>query len=343
MAPGKIWALAAMLPAALAAQSDHPCAACHPAEAASQPRTLMGRAMETPGRQELLKQRPKWSVEANGYRYSIESKDGINIYTVTDGSSSLSLPIRYAFGTGAAGQTFVFEHEGRFYESMVSYYRGLDSLAVTVGSERLKPKNLVEAMGRDITGSESLRCFGCHSTNGVSQGKVTPDTMRPGLQCEHCHPEAAAHMEALKAGKDAAIPKRLGELSAEDMSQNCGECHRTWDTVVRMRTWGEVNVRFEPYRLANSKCFLGNDDRIKCTACHDPHADLVRDDAAYDVKCQACHGKAPVAGKAMQKPCPVSERNCVSCHMPKVEVPGGHAIFADHQIRIVRAGDKYPN
>jgi hypothetical protein len=29
--------------------------------------------------------------------------------------------------------------------------------------------------------------------------------------------------------------------------------------------------------------------------------------------------------------------------MPKIDLPGAHAKFTDHQIRIVRAGDPYPN
>jgi hypothetical protein len=29
--------------------------------------------------------------------------------------------------------------------------------------------------------------------------------------------------------------------------------------------------------------------------------------------------------------------------MPKVQLPGGHMTFTDHQIRIVKAGDAYPN
>jgi hypothetical protein len=28
--------------------------------------------------------------------------------------------------------------------------------------------------------------------------------------------------------------------------------------------------------------------------------------------------------------------------MPKVELPAAHAVFTDHQIRIVRAGDPFP-
>jgi len=35
-------------------------------------------------------------------------------------------------------------------------------------------------------------------------------------------------------------------------------------------------------------------------------------------------------------------KNCVTCHMEKLEVPGTHAVFTDHWIRVVKAGAKYP-
>jgi len=43
------------------------------------------------------------------------------------------------------------------------------------------------------------------------------------------------------------------------------------------------------------------------------------------------------------KICPVAKENCVTCHMPKVALAGGHAIYTDHEIRIVKPGDAYPN
>lgn len=317
------------------------CATCHREQALLQPKTPMGIGIELPTDQAVLKEHTRLTYESNGYKYVIERKDGVSIYTVSDGVSSLALPIRYAFGVSA--QTFVLEYDGHFYESLVSYYPTAGGLAITMGSERVRPHSLVEAMGRKTSGEEIVSCFGCHSSGGVSQGKLTLESMKPGLDCEHCHPGANAHQEAMSQGKPAAVPKRLGDLSAEDMSKFCGACHRTWDTVVRLRAWGAVNVRFQPYRLANSKCFLGNDRRISCTACHDPHANLVRDDASYDHNCLACHGKLSSAGPSPQKSCPVSTSNCVSCHMPKVELPGSHSVFTDHHIRIVHAGDRYPD
>ena len=54
-------------------------------------------------------------------------------YTVTDGKETLTLPILYAFGEGKAGQTYVLEYQGEYYESLVSYYKDIRGLDFTVG------------------------------------------------------------------------------------------------------------------------------------------------------------------------------------------------------------------
>ena len=300
----------------------------------------MGIGIELPPGQDTLKAHPKLEFESNGYAYSIERKDDASFYTVRDGAGSLTLPIQYAFGVSM--QTFVLEREGRFYESLVSYYPSIGGLAVTMGSERMRPGNLVEAMGRETSNAEITACFNCHATGAVREGALRLDSLRPGLDCEHCHAGADDHMRALTGGKPGPIPSRLGRMTAEDTSTFCGQCHRTWDSVVRMRLWGQLNVRFQPYRLANSKRFLGNDRRIACTACHNPHRDLVREDTGYDAKCLACHSTAAAASSSW-KTCPVSKANCVSRHMPKVELPGGHSVFTDHTIRIAHVGGAYPD
>jgi len=321
------------------------CATCHRAEAEAQPKTAMGIGMELPPNQTVLRAHPKLTFERNGYTYTIESSGDQSTYTVSDSGGKFSLPIRYAFGVHS--QTFVLEYEGRFYESMVSYYASLNGLDVTVGNGKISPHNLVEAMGRLTSDTEITACFGCHSTGAVSDGKLTLASIQPGLTCEHCHAGAKAHLESLAAGKAGPLPKRLGQMNAEQTSRFCGECHRTWDEIVKLRQFGEANVRFQPYRLANSRCFVGDDPRIRCTACHDPHADPVREAAPYDHNCLACHSQnaLPVAGQDVPLPkvCPVAQKKCVTCHMPKVKLPGGPSVFDDHQIRIVRSGDPYPN
>ncbi|HVT94815.1 MAG TPA: multiheme c-type cytochrome [Bryobacteraceae bacterium] len=322
-------------------QAAEPCAACHREQAHYQPQTPMGRALELPPDQTILKTHPLLRFSKAGYSYTITRKDGTSTYTVTDGKDTLAIPIHYALGIRS--QTFVLQYEGRFYESLVSYYDSIDGLGVTMGAERIQPHNLVEAMGRALPDAEAASCFGCHTTGGVKNGRLDVESMKPGIQCEHCHTGAAVHAADIVHGKTDTLPPRLGQLSAEDLSNFCGTCHRSWETVVRMRVWGPVNVRFQPYRLANSKCFRGTDARIRCVACHDPHRDLARDDASYDVKCLACHASTKETAGKTAPACPVSQKDCVSCHMPKTALPGGQATFTDHEIRIVRPNEGYPN
>lgn len=326
-------------------QSRFTCATCHRAEAEPQPRTAVGMGMELPPDQSLLRAHPKLEFSRHGYTYSIETAGSRSTYTVSGATGALSLPIRYAFGVH--NQTFVLEYEGRLYESIVSYYEPLNGLGVTVGDGKIEPHNLVEAMGRLTSDEETTACFGCHSTGAVNDGKLTLASIVPGLTCEHCHAGANTHMQALARGAPGPAPKKLGAMSAEQTSQFCGQCHRTWEEIVEQRQFGPANVRFQPYRLANSRCFVGDDPRIRCTACHDPHADPVREAGAYDRNCLACHSPnaAPVAGDNVPraKLCPVARDKCVGCHMPKLKIPDGPTLFSDHQIRIVRPGDPYPN
>jgi formate-dependent nitrite reductase cytochrome c552 subunit len=113
-------------------------------------------------------------------------------------------------------------------------------------------------------------------------------------------------------------------------------------------------VRFQPYRLFTSRGHDPDDTRLRCTTCHNPHEDPVLDAAFYDPKCLACHrstaslkskdvAKAEEKGGRSDKACPVADRLCVSCHMPKVDVPGTHFQFTDHRIRIAKSGEPFPN
>ncbi len=113
-----------------------------------------------------------------------------------------------------------------------------------------------------------------------------------------------------------------------------------------MGATGVANVRFQPYRLENSRCWGDGDARLTCIACHDPHQPLAHDSAAYDEKCLACHLVSPAKKQSQDhlgKACPVGNKGCVTCHMPLVALTNMHAPFTDHRIRIVRPGAPYPD
>lgn len=332
-------------------KTESACVSCHRARSESQPRTPMGRALALPGANSVLKDIPKLTVRKGPYIYTIETHGGESTYSVSDGTRTITLPIHWNFGAGA--QTWVLERDGHQYESAVSYYPSIPGLDFTTGDEDLKPKNLDEAVGRPIELRETKVCFGCHASNAVTNGKMTYETLRPGVTCEHCHAGTAAHLTDAVNGDFDSTPPDLRKKSAEDISNFCGQCHRSWETVVRNHWRGDLTVRFQPYRIANSRCFDGADPRISCIACHDPHQDIVRQDSTYDAQCLACHSSsaAPLASSSPSedrpqthaKSCPTAKSDCVSCHMPKIKLPNGHLTFTDHQIRIVKPGEPFPN
>lgn len=314
------------------------CATCHAAEASKQPLTPMAHAMEPVSECTILKTHPLLTFQSGKYSYRIERQGAQSVYSVTDGVRNFSVPIGWAFGLGLAGQTYVFEKDGLLYESRVSFYNAIEGLDLTMGAINQAPLDLLQAAGREMGKQDSAQCFHCHASNAGEGLRLDLRALTPGLDCERCHGAAGDHLAGFKTGQPVAM-KKLNDGTAEHMNVFCGACHRTWDEVATGPKLGVANVRFQPYRITNSKCYDTDDARISCIACHDPHRALNRDDASYDSKCVACHSEG---GKATAQLCKVSKSNCVSCHMPKIGMPGSHHNFVDHQIRIVRANETYP-
>jgi Cytochrome c554 and c-prime len=331
------------------------CASCHPSQARTQPYTSIAHALQLPSTNPILKAHPLLTFHRGAYNYKVETVGENSTYSVTDGTQTITLPIRW--GLGVHGQTWVLEQNGKLHESLVSYYPTISGLDITTGHEDINPATLEEAVGPEMIKNQSKACFGCHATNVLLNGNLSLETLQPGITCQHCHQGAMLHATDANAGNFDTAPPKLGRLSSESISNFCGQCHRTWETVVRSHWAGSVNARFPAYRLANSRCFDGADPRISCIACHDPHQNLVHEASNYDSKCLACH--APPIGVAAEpataaaasatreqaKVCPVAKSGCTTCHMPKIPSPngGGHYIFTDHQIRVVKPGEPYPD
>ncbi len=319
------------------------CRGCH-WQAISQPSTTMGHALETVTHCKVLATHPTLTTVQGKYTYRIERKGDQSIYSVTDGTGTVSMPIRWALGASfAIGQTYILEKDGELYESRVSWFRELKGLGPTLGNQNYLPVNLADAAGRRISQDEKLRCIGCHATNAVLGKELTLQSMLPGVQCAHCHADLEAHLSEQEgwprpSHKTPEQSFQLEGTSAQQVSDFCGNCHRTWAEIASQANPGIGNVRFQPYRLTESQCFDPDDKRISCVACHDPHKELDPAAKNYDAKCQACHGGKKRGAKA----CRVSTSNCVSCHMPKLELPGAHYRFTDHRIRIVKPGEPYP-
>ncbi|MBL8203704.1 MAG: hypothetical protein JNM09_05695 [Blastocatellia bacterium] len=319
------------------------CAECHGDKVKSQAHTLMGQALEPVATSGILTKHPKLSFRTGPYSYEIVRKGDQSFYTVTDGKETITLPILYAFGLGFAGQTYVLQGSGVFLESRLSFYNDILGLDTTIGQARDVPTSLDDAVGRVMSKDETLQCFGCHTTGTVKGGKLDYQNLVPGIGCEACHGPGGEHIELGKKGEPNAHKIfNPGKLSGDDLSQEfCASCHRSVEDVTALpRLGGMNNVRFQPYRIFNSKCY-SDDRRISCIACHDVHQPMKDEAAAYDAKCAACH-TAKAAEPAATRLCKVESKNCTSCHMPKIELPGAHFKFTDHRIRIVKPGEPFP-
>lgn len=332
---------------AAAGQTSHVTAAdcrnCH-READSQPSTSMGQALENVEQCSNLIEHPDLTTVQGKYTYRIKRVGNQSLYSVTDGTNTISVPIRWAVGASfAIGQTYILEKDGEWYESRVSWFRELHGLGPTLGSQDIAPASLADAVGRRMSHDDKVRCLACHATNAVRGQEVTLPSLIPGVQCAHCHANLDAHVSEqeglpIPADQSHDQPLQLKNTSAQEVGDFCGQCHRTWAEIAAQQKPGIGNVRFQPYRLTESQCFDPYDKRISCLACHDPHKQVDSRPTDYDPKCTACHGGRKTGAKS----CPVSTTRCVTCHMPKLELPGAHYRFTDHRIRIVKPGEPYP-
>lgn len=289
------------------------------------------------------------SFQQAPYTYRIV-RDGDAVFaSVGDGDSSISRPLSFAFGTGIVGQTYIYEVDSNLFESRVSYYAAFKGLDLTTGHLRLPPPDLERALGRPLGQPEAQKCFGCHTTASTTANRFDPDQSLAGITCEACHGPGSRHVQAMKTGqiergkKLILNPESLDAASSVDF---CGACHRTTQDVFEMNARGVATVRFQPFRFEESRCWSRANGQLTCVTCHDPHQPLAHGKASYDQICLRCHSQGLSGSQNEGRrtlACSVSKVDCVSCHMPKVEVPGMHYAFTDHRIRVAKTSAPYPD
>lgn len=321
---------------------DASCFKCHTRIAALQESTPMYHAGARAAQSEILITHNLLQFKEGGFSTSVASSSKAVPFTVNDGVSEASAPAIWAMGF-KKGQTYVLEKDGAYLESRLSFFTSIHSLDITPGQSRDLPDSVECALGRKLRIDEAQRCFSCHTTAAVTSKMFDSETAIPGVTCEACHGPGAAHVASM-TGHDleqATAIMNPAHLSPSDSVDFCGACHSTWADVVEMnRKIGLAEIRFQPYGLEQSRCWgTSGDARMTCIACHDPHQPLVREPGAYDSKCLACHGlnDAPGGAHTAKTVCKVATSNCVTCHMPKYELPEMHAVFTDHDIRVVHA------
>jgi hypothetical protein len=302
----------------------------------------MGQALALPQDAQALRRNPPLTFRNGPYSYAILTTSNGSTYNMADGKQTVSVPILWAVGyaLGGVGQTYIFQYGGHYFESQVSFYEGTQSLGITMGHITQPPFLLEAALGYRISEPALCVCLNCHATSAVREGRLATDQMVPGVSCERCHGPGAGHISAVKAGKFTDLQiLNPGRGSAVAITGFCGSCHRTARDANQLSVRGVANVRVQGYRLERSRCYNKDDPRISCTTCHDPHRPLVRTAGYYDARCVACHD----GPSANTHACSISTHDCVTCHMPKVQIPGVPAMFTDHWIRVAKPHEPYPD
>lgn len=329
------------------------CRECHAEKFADQSTTAMRRTAFSANASQALHSHPRLTFEVGPYHYLIETDAQHSLYSVTNGKETLSSPLLWAFGTPRVGQSYLFKRDdGHFYEARVTYFATLKTLGFTPSRDLLSPKDVDEAMDRQVPMTEVKKCFSCHTTASVIGDEFDEQHLIPGVTCEACHSPGSKHVAAMKQLMKGNLNVadnsvfNSAHLPPNDAVEFCGACHGTWWDVKLSGTTGPSTTRSAPYRLVTSKCWgKAGDARLVCTACHDPHVPLQTDDASYDHACLRCHTTARGVALTAEHPgksCPVAKSKCTSCHMPKVYVKEMHDNFTDHRIRIARAGEPFP-
>jgi hypothetical protein len=339
------------------------CARCHAGIARSQQASAMGRTAMLARSAEILRDHPHLRFQYADDTFRIETKAGpggvTSTYSAEDKTHTSSDPLLWIFGTGRVGQSYLFKKEdGHFYEARVTFFRSLNNIGFTPARSLEHPTDLETAMGRRVETAELIRCFSCHATAVNIADNFNEKGLTAGVTCEACHGPGAAHVQLMQPdGKVAPVHKDSAifdpsHLSPTESVEFCGACHGSWWDVKLAHVTGPSTTRSAPYRLVTSKCWgKEGDERLKCTACHDPHKDLATDIASYDEACLRCHANGSAAATRAAKvatittsrapACPVATSKCASCHMPQVYVPEMQNTFTDHRIRVVHPGEAF--
>jgi len=291
---------------------------------------------------------PESTFRIGQYSYKIFRDGGQELYSVSDSVNTISNPLEWAFGSGSRGQSYLFRYGGNLYEARISFFRDR-GFNISPDHPDTPSKTLELALGRVIDRKEEVACFGCHTVASSTNGRFEPGQLMPGISCEGCHGPGAAHVAIAKAG--ANVPGLIynpARLSAAQSVDFCGACHRTWWDASLFS--GIRTVRFPAFRLESSRCWGNGDKRLTCAACHNPHRPLQHIASAYDTNCLSCHrlkatasmqvsptsSGQPTKGQPLAPACPTGTSRCVTCHMPKYEIPSMRTIFTDHKIQVVR-------
>jgi predicted CXXCH cytochrome family protein len=181
------------------------------------------------------------------------------------------------------------------------------------------------------------------------------DLVELGIGCEACHGGAREHAEhplavrpsfALTGGLRVQTANGHALTAAQEENRTCARCHTvlfsrypfSWEGQTRTTAVGGSSINSGEARdLLLSRCSL----ELRCSSCHDPHAEDDRDSLASlagptgTELCTSCHRdlRGPERVRAHTHHAPESAGSaCINCHMPKKNLGLAYELTRYHRI-----------
>ncbi len=299
---------------------------------------------------------------------TVESTQNGLFISKTDPGKITTASVDWCFGSGMHANTWVTLLSDSLgsvdiLELRWTHFTGAGEFGLTPGHPDTSGMTASARLGLLFDGPRARRCFSCHASMPDDNLDLSDfDAIHPGVTCQRCHGSRAEHVASEGMLNNASV----GTMHRDASFTMCAECHRRAEDQLAeaVRPDNVDIVRFQPVGLSKSKCFVGTE--MSCVSCHDPHRPLRMQDSLGDWQCRQCHNPNAMdanasAGKASRsfdvvssgphsssvrhssdsgRDCSAGEdKNCVSCHMPKVSTAPGLE-FTDHWIRIRHEGQK---
>ena len=275
--------------------------------------------------------------------------------------------VAVAIGSGRQGRAYLIRKGEVFFQSPLGWYSGADRWDLSPGYE---PGNHPRFSRRVGDG-----CLYCHAGRVRSVGEdryEEPAFAEASIGCERCHGPGGGHVSLHQRRRSDGVasempvtddpivnPAKLDTSPREDV---CNQCHLQGKHVIRRagRSFfdfrpgdrledvfvvltgndrvderGRHQVVSHVEQMRSSRCYVGSEQALGCTSCHDPHFEPEPEarDAWYRDQCARCHADQPCSLGLEEQTAPPANGSCIHCHMPSLggsDVP--HTAQTDHRI-----------
>ena len=259
------------------------------------------------------------TFEAGSSRFTIDRHGGREVHRETRLDETgrvlaeVEREVKYALGSGTRGISYLIEHDGRLFQSPISWY-----------GQRKKWDHSPGYDTNDVHFDRPIEpsCLFCHVNRDLPVELSVNQYEQPifrgdAIGCERCHGPGELHIRRQEVvdGRDLSIvnPRHL-EPALRDAV--CEQCHLLGDHRVDrlgrdtfdyrpglpliefFAVYGRDNEREnhavgQVKQMKLSHCFRASEGRLGCISCHDPHQlhSPTEKVAYFRQQCLGCHDR----------------------------------------------------